>query len=63
MGGDREQQLASAFSDVAIPGIREEPEVVSKKDKISIFDVLRNKFPKELTDVFPTVKIKYLYSP
>ena len=46
-----------------LAGIREEPEVVSKKDKISIFDVLRNKFPKELTDVFPTVKIKYLYSP
>jgi protease IV len=46
-----------------LAGITEEPEVVSKKDKISIFDVLRNKFPKELTDVFPTVKIKYLYSP
>jgi protease-4 len=46
-----------------LAGITEEPEVVSKKDKISIFDILRNKFPKELTDVFPTVKIKYLYSP
>jgi protease-4 len=46
-----------------LAGITEEPEVVSRKDKISIFDVLRNKFPKELTDVFPTVKIKYLYSP
>jgi protease-4 len=46
-----------------LAGITEEPEVVSKKDTISIFDVLRNKFPKELTDVFPTVKIKYLYTP
>jgi len=46
-----------------LAGITEEPEVVSKKDKVSIFDILRNKFPKELTDVFPTVKIKYLYSP
>jgi protease-4 len=44
-------------------GITDEPEVVSKKEKVSIFDILRNKFPKELTDVFPTVKIKYLYSP
>lgn len=44
-------------------GITDEPEVVSKKDKVSIFDILRNKFPKELTDAFPTVKIKYLYSP
>ena len=46
-----------------LAGITEEPEVVSKTDKVSIFDILRNKFPKELTDVFPTVKIKYLYSP
>jgi protease-4 len=44
-------------------GITDEPEVVSKKEKVSIFDILRNKFPKELTDAFPTVKIKYLYSP
>lgn len=46
-----------------LAGITEEPEVVSKKDKFSFLDILRNKFPKELTDVFPTVKIKYLYSP
>jgi len=46
-----------------LAGITGEPEVVSKKDKISVFDVLRNKIPKELTDVFPTVKMKYLYSP
>lgn len=46
-----------------LAGITGEPEVVSKKDKISFLDILRNKFPKELTDVFPTVKIKYLYSP
>ena len=44
-------------------GIKEEPEVVEKSDKVSLFDLLRNKFPKEILDVFPTVKIKYLYSP
>lgn len=46
-----------------LAGIKEEPEVVSKKDKLSVIDILRNKFPKEMTDIFPTVKIKYLYSP
>ena len=46
-----------------LAGIKEEPVVVSKKDKLSVIDLLRNKFPKEMTDIFPTVKIKYLYSP
>jgi protease-4 len=46
-----------------LAGIKEEPEVVTKEDKFSFMDALRNKLPKELTDVFPTVKIKYLYSP
>ena len=46
-----------------LAGIKEEPVVISKKDKLSVIDLLRNKFPKEMTDIFPTVKIKYLYSP
>jgi protease-4 len=46
-----------------LAGIKEEPVVVSKNDKLSVIDLLRNKFPKEMTDIFPTVKIKYLYSP
>lgn len=46
-----------------LAGLKEDPEVVSKKDKLSVIDILRNKFPKEMTDIFPTVKIKYLYSP
>ncbi|SPQ01949.1 Signal peptide peptidase SppA, 36K type [Candidatus Sulfobium mesophilum] len=44
-------------------GIKEEPEVVIKKDKVSFIDMLRNNFPKEILKVFPTVQIKYLYSP
>ncbi|MDA8106081.1 MAG: signal peptide peptidase SppA [Nitrospiraceae bacterium] len=44
-------------------GIKGEPEVVTKEDKFSFFDILRNKFPKEILDVFPSVKIKYLYAP
>jgi protease-4 len=46
-----------------LAGIKEEPEVVTKKDKLSFFDILRNKFPKEIANVFPTTQIKYLYAP
>ena len=46
-----------------LAGIDGEPEVVSKEDKLSVIDILRNKIPKEMSDIFPTVKIKYLFSP
>lgn len=44
-------------------GIKGEPEVVSKKEKLSFIEMLRGSFPKELSDIFPTVKIKYVFSP
>jgi len=46
-----------------LAGISGEPEVVSKKDRISIMEMLRSKFPKEIADMFPSVKIKFLYAP
>jgi protease-4 len=46
-----------------LAGIEGEPEVVTKKDTLSVFDILRGKFPKQITDVFPTVQIKYQYAP
>lgn len=46
-----------------LAGIKGEPEVVSKKERFSIIDVVRGKFPKELSDVFPSVKIKYMFTP
>ncbi|MEW6107878.1 MAG: signal peptide peptidase SppA [Nitrospirota bacterium] len=46
-----------------LAGIKEEPEVVTKEEKFSLIDILRNKFPGEITDVFPALRIKYLYSP
>ena len=58
--GTLEDALKSAAN---LAGLKEEPEVVSKKDKLSFIDLLRNKFPKEIADIFPTVKIKYLFSP
>ncbi|MFA4830216.1 MAG: signal peptide peptidase SppA [Thermodesulfovibrionales bacterium] len=46
-----------------LAGIKGEPEVVSKKESFSIIDILRGKFPKELSDVLPSVKIKYMLAP
>lgn len=44
-------------------GIKGEPHVVSKKEELSIFDLLRGKFPKEFSDLFPTMKMKYIMTP
>jgi protease-4 len=46
-----------------LAGIEGEPEVVTKKDRTSILEMLKGAFPKELAGVFPAVKIQYLYSP
>jgi protease-4 len=58
--GTLEDALKTAAT---LAGLKEEPEVVSKEDKLSVIDLLRNKFPKEIANIFPTVKIKYLFSP
>jgi protease-4 len=46
-----------------LAGIKGEPVVVSKKEKLSFINILRGTMPKELTDVFPSVRIKYLFTP
>lgn len=46
-----------------LAGIKGEPHVVSKKEKFSIIDILKGKFPKQLTDIVPSVKVKYLFVP
>ena len=46
-----------------LSGIKGEPEVVSKKERFSFTDLLKGSMPKELTDVFPSVRIKYLFTP
>ncbi|MEW6675485.1 MAG: signal peptide peptidase SppA [Nitrospirota bacterium] len=58
--GNLEDAIQSA---ARLAGIKEEPEVVSKKERFSILNLLRGKFPKELSDIFPSVKIKYLFIP
>ncbi len=46
-----------------IAGIKGEPTVVSKEEKFSLIGLLRGKMPKELTDMFPSVRVKYLFTP
>ena len=46
-----------------LAGIAGEPEVVSKEDKGSFLDMLRSKVPNEIADMFPSVKLKFLYVP
>jgi len=46
-----------------LSGIKGEPGVVSKKEKFSFMDIIRGNLPKEFTDIFPTVKLRYYFSP
>ena len=46
-----------------LSGIKGEPGVVSKKEKFSFMDIVRGNLPKELSDIFPSVKLKYYFSP
>ena len=46
-----------------LAGIKGEPGVVSKKEKFSFMDIIRGNLPKELSDIFPTVKLRYYFSP
>jgi len=46
-----------------LSGIKGEPSVVSKEEKFSLISLLRGKMPKELTDMFPSVSVKYLFTP
>lgn len=46
-----------------LSGIKGEPDVVSKKERFSIIGMLTGSFPKELTDMLPSIKIKYMFAP
>ncbi|MEW6584782.1 MAG: signal peptide peptidase SppA [Nitrospirota bacterium] len=58
--GNLDDAIKSAAS---LAGIKGEPVVVSKKERLSVIDLLREGMPKELKEIFPTVKIKYLFVP
>jgi protease-4 len=46
-----------------LSGIKGEPVIVSKKERFSLIDLIREGVPEELKDIIPTVKLKYLYTP
>ncbi len=46
-----------------LAGISGEPDLVEKKEKTSLMELFKSRFPKELTDIFPTLRIKFLYTP
>jgi protease-4 len=46
-----------------LAGIKGEPEVVTRKKKLSLFDILRGGLDERLDGVLPTIKLKYLLSP
>lgn len=56
--------LEDAFKKAAtLSGISGEPNVVEKKEKSSFFELLKGRFPREFSDVFPSLRIKFLYTP
>jgi protease-4 len=46
-----------------LAGIKGEPEVIEKKEKLSFFEMIQSRFPKEMADLVPAIKIKFLYTP
>jgi protease IV len=46
-----------------LSGIKGEPDVVTKKERFSLTNMLKGSMPKELTDLFPSVKVQYLFAP
>jgi protease-4 len=46
-----------------LAGIEGEPRVVSKKEEISFLELLRGGLSGKVTDIFPSIKIKYILSP
>jgi protease-4 len=58
--GDLEDAVKAAGK---LSGIKGEPVVITKKEKFSFFNLLRDEVPKELKDLFPSVKVKYFFAP
>ena len=58
--GNLEDAIKSAAK---LAGIKGEPAVISKEERFSLIHMLRNKMPKEFSDMVPSVKIKYMFAP
>ncbi len=44
-------------------GIKGEPVIISKKKRFSLIDLIKGRVSKEWADVFPAVRVKYLFTP
>ncbi len=44
-------------------GIKGEPVIISKKKRFSLIDLIKGSVSKEWADVFPAVRVKYLFTP
>jgi protease-4 len=58
--GNLEDAIKSAAQ---LAGIKGEPEIVTKKEELSLVNLLRNNLPKELADMVPSIKVKYVLTP
>lgn len=58
--GDLEDAIKAAAK---LGGITGEPDVLSKKDKNSVWDLLRGRFSGEISEIFPSMKMKYMMTP
>ncbi|MEK6673913.1 MAG: signal peptide peptidase SppA [Nitrospirota bacterium] len=58
--GNLEDAIKTAAT---LSGIKGEPEVVTGEKKFSILNLLRGKLPDEVSDLFPSVKMKYIFAP
>ncbi|MFO0754466.1 MAG: signal peptide peptidase SppA [Thermodesulfovibrionales bacterium] len=56
--GDLDHALQTA---ARMAGIRGEPEVVTKKEKSPILDLLNGRFPEGLAKIIPKLELKYMY--
>jgi len=53
--------IQDAITEAArLGGIKGEPNVVSKKEKFSILDLISSRIPKELKEAFGTISLKYV---
>ncbi|MBI3592174.1 MAG: signal peptide peptidase SppA, partial [Nitrospirae bacterium] len=58
--GDLEYAVRAAAK---IAGIKGEPEVVTKKEKSPILDLLNGKIPEGVSRIMPSTELKYMYAP
>ncbi len=61
---DKIGNLQDAIKEAAsLAGIKGEPQIITKEEEFSFFNLLKNEFPKKLEQIFPSMKLKFLMTP